>query len=89
MSMNMLLRSQHITNVGLCSWSWGTWKIFLWYAIINKLRSEGLAVLVVAPSGIDSLIRINPTPSVIMSMTYWRCQLGQLQEVGQRSLKKH
>jgi hypothetical protein len=48
----------------------GTWKIFLWYAIINKLRSEGLAVLVVAPSGIDSLIRINPTPSVIMPMTY-------------------
>jgi hypothetical protein len=35
------------------------------------------------------LMWINPTPSVIMPMTHWRCQLGQSQELGQRSLKKH
>jgi len=35
------------------------------------------------------LMRINPTPSVIMPTTHWRCQLGQLQDLGQRSLKKH
>jgi len=32
---------------------------------------------------------VNPTPRVIMSTTYWRCQFGQSQELGQRSLKKH
>ena len=35
------------------------------------------------------MMRINPTPSVIMPTTHWRCQLGQSQELGQRSLKKH
>jgi len=27
------------------------------------------------------VIRISPTPSVIMPMTHWRCQLGQSQEL--------
>ena len=35
------------------------------------------------------MMRISPTPSVIMPTTHWRCQLGQSQELGQRSLKKH
>jgi hypothetical protein len=35
------------------------------------------------------MMRISPTPSVIMPTTHWRCQLGQSQEVGQRSLNKH
>jgi hypothetical protein len=34
----------------------GTGKMFLSHAIINRLRSEGLVVLVVAPSGIVSLL---------------------------------
>jgi hypothetical protein len=35
------------------------------------------------------MMRISPTPSVIMPTTHWRCQLGQSQELGQRNLKKH
>ena len=35
------------------------------------------------------LMRISSTPSVIMLTTHSRCQLGQLQELGKRSLKKH
>jgi hypothetical protein len=35
------------------------------------------------------VMRISPTPSVIMPTTHWRCQLGQSEELGQRSLKKH
>jgi hypothetical protein len=33
------------------------------------------------------MMRISPTPSVNMPTTHWRCQLGQSQELGQRSLK--
>ena len=35
------------------------------------------------------VMQISPTPSVIMPTTHWKCQLGQSQELGQRSLKKH
>ena len=35
------------------------------------------------------MMRISPTPSVIMPTTHWMCQLGQLQELGQIRLKKH
>jgi len=34
-------------------------------------------------------MRISSTPSIIMSTTHWRCQLGQLQELGQRNFKKY
>jgi hypothetical protein len=37
----------------------------------------------------EGMMRISPTSSVIMPMTHWRCQLGQSQKLGQRSLKKH
>jgi len=32
------------------------------------------------------MMRISPTLSVIMPTTHWRCQLSQLQELGQRTL---
>jgi hypothetical protein len=28
------------------------------------------------------VMRINPSPSLIMQKTHWRCQVGQLQELG-------
>lgn len=34
----------------------GIGKFFVWHTIINKIRSEGLTVLVVASSGIASLL---------------------------------
>ena len=37
---------------------------------------------------LQRVMRISPTPSVIMPTTHWRCQLGQSQKLGQRSLKK-
>jgi len=33
------------------------------------------------------MMRIGPTPSIIMSTTHQRCQLGQLQELRQRSIE--
>ena len=36
----------------------------------------------------EGMMRINLTSSVIMPMTHWRCHLGQLQELGQKSLRK-
>jgi hypothetical protein len=32
---------------------------------------------------------ISSTSNVIMPTIHWRCQLGQSQELGQKSLKKH
>ena len=37
----------------------------------------------------EGMMRISSAPSVIMPTTHWRCQLGQSQELGQKSLKKH
>jgi len=37
----------------------------------------------------EGVMRISPTLSLIMPKTHWRCQVGQLQELGQRSLKRH
>jgi hypothetical protein len=37
----------------------------------------------------EKVMRISPTPILIMPKTHWICQVGELQEVGQRSLERH
>jgi hypothetical protein len=60
--------------------------VFAWsYEDMPGLDSN----IVVHKIPLEEVIRISPTLSVIMPTTHWRCQLGQSQELGRRSLKKH
>jgi hypothetical protein len=53
--------------------------VFAWsYEDMPGLDSN----IVVHKIPLEEVIRISPTPSVIMPTTHWRCQLSQSQELG-------